>query len=69
MQIKKNILLSLALIALAGILFFAASLAGNPVIQKQNACTIPSKCSKNYQLPKTISPWNFFTEAVLHLSA
>ncbi|MEP6711924.1 MAG: hypothetical protein ABJA37_05900 [Ferruginibacter sp.] len=68
MQIKKDIWLSLALVVLAAWLFIAAKTTANPVEPVKAPCVLPKKCCQNGIPLKTASPWNFFTEGILHLT-
>ena len=70
MQIKKEILLFFTLVLLCITLIMAADFS----TKSSENCTVPGKsstnCCKNYTQPNnSISPWNFITQGILHLTA
>jgi hypothetical protein len=68
MQVKKEIFLFCALIALSASLLIAANLSTNVPA----GCNLPQDkkmdCCQEMMKNKAESPWNFITGGILHLS-
>ena len=69
MQIKKEILLFFTLVLLCITLIMAADYSTKPLEKCTGPGKSPTNCCKNYTQPaNSISPWNFITQGILHLT-
>ncbi len=70
MQIRKEILLFLSLVLLCITLIMAADFSAKPAVKCDMPGAPTSPCCKNYiKNSSNISPWNFITEGILHLTS
>jgi len=71
MQIKKDLLLSTALLILSGCLLFAAKADATIQLKAEKPCPAKISCCKKMvpAVQKSESPWNFVTQGLLHTSA
>jgi len=71
MKIKKDILLSFALVVLTGCLLFAGKPASGVTGNNKTRCKVKTTCCLKSRpaIQKPETPWNFLTEGLLHISA